>query len=74
MKNDLCYMNGYHFGDGAYQRYNGRPMVQFFVDEGDPAHPGSGLYPNLPRDGAAPSWADVWFWVRQWTGNLFPPS
>jgi hypothetical protein len=62
LKNDICYLNGYHFGNDAYQKFNGRPMVQFFVNEG--------AYGNLPKTGAAPSWADVWFWVRQWTNDL----
>jgi len=63
LRNDICYMNGYHFGNDAYQKDNGRPMVQFFINEG-------GMYVNLPKAGPAPSWADVWFWIRQWTNNL----
>ena len=68
MKNDLCYMNGYHFGSDAYQKYdlNGsglRPVVQFFVDEGH-------MFPNLPVSGAAPSWSDIWTQVRAWSNDL----
>lgn len=62
IRNDLCYMNGYHFGNDAYQKWNGRPQVQWFIDES--------MYPNLPRTGAAPSWTDVWYWVRQWSNSL----
>ena len=61
LKNDICYMNGYHFGNDAYQKYNGRPILQFFLDEG--------AYLNLPKPGA-PSWADVWSNIRQWTNDL----
>ena len=63
LRNDICYMNGLHFGNDAYQKYNGRPMLQFFINEG-------GMYPNLPKTGPAPSWEDVWFWIRQWTDNM----
>ncbi len=68
LRNDLCYMNGYHFRSDAYQKYNGRPMVQFFVNEGGPTW--TGMYPNLPYQGAAPSWPDVWYQIRQWTDHL----
>ena len=30
------------------------------------------MYQNPPATGPAPSWADVWFWIRQWTDN--PPG
>jgi hypothetical protein len=68
MKNDLCYMNGYHFGSDAYQKYdlNGtglRPIVQFFIDEGH-------MFPNLPVTGPAPSWADIWGQLRTWSNDL----
>ena len=68
VKNDLCYMNGYHFGDDAYQRYalgggRARPIVTFFVDEGH-------MFANLPATGPAPSWADVWTQARAWSDDL----
>jgi hypothetical protein len=69
LRNDICYMNGYHFGNDAYQKYDlgdgkgNRPMLLFFIDEG--------MYGSvLPSTGPAPSWADVWYWVRQWSNNL----
>ncbi|WP_020579732.1 hypothetical protein [Actinopolymorpha alba] len=68
IKNDLCYMNGYHFVDDAYQRYalegdGPRPIVTFFVDEGH-------MFSNLPPTGPAPSWSDIWRQVRGWSSNL----
>lgn len=63
LRNDICYANGHHFGNDAYQKWNGKPIVQFFIDEGHE-------FANLPKTGPAPSWADVWYWVRQWSNNL----
>src|SRR5436305_4347767 len=68
LRNDICYLNGFHFGNDAHQKWAGRPMMQFFINEGGPTW--QGMYPNLPPTGAAPSWADVWFWVRQWSSSL----
>ncbi len=62
LKNDICYMNGLHFGNDAYQKYQGRPVVQFFVDEGE--------YGNLPKSGAAPSWPDLWSQVSGFSADL----
>jgi len=59
IKNDMCYMNGTHFGNPAYFKANGRPVVQVFPDEG-----------VIPASGPAPSWADVWNWIGQWNNNL----
>lgn len=68
MRNDFCYLNGYHFGNNAYQKYNlnntgNHPILEFFLDE-------HGLFPNLPATGAAPSWADVWANLRSWSNDL----
>ena len=62
LKNDICYMNGLHFGNNAYQKFNGRPVVQFFVDEGE--------YPGLRTSGAAPSWPDVWVQLGSFSADL----
>ena len=62
LKNDICYMNGLHFGNNAYQKYNGRPVLQFFVDEGE--------YAGLRTTGAAPSWPDVWTQLGGFSGDL----
>jgi len=62
MKNDICYMNGLHFGNNAYQKSSGRPVVQFFVDESE--------YGNLPKTGAAPSWPDVWAQLGNFSADL----
>jgi hypothetical protein len=59
LRNDMCYMNGYHWGNDAYQKANGRPLVQIFPDEG-----------VIPATGAAPSWADVWVQIESWNNNL----
>ena len=59
IENDMCYMNGMHFGNNAYFKVNGRPVVQMFPDES-----------AIPASGPAPSWADVWNWVGQWNNNL----
>lgn len=59
IKNDMCYMNGMHFGNSAYFKVNGSPVVQVFPDEG-----------VIPANGPAPSWADVWTWIEQWNNNL----
>lgn len=59
IKNDMCYMNGKHFGNDAYFKVNGRPVVQMFPDEG-----------VIPSWGPAPSWADVWTYIQQWNEDL----
>lgn len=60
-KNDICYMNGLHFGNNAYQKYQGRPVLQFFVDQSE--------YGDLPATGTT-SWADVWTQVGDFSSNL----
>ncbi len=61
IRNDMCYMNGYHWGNDAYQKWNGRPVVQVFpYENGTP----------IPATGAAPSWADVWVQIANWNGDL----
>ena len=59
IKNDMCYMNGMHFGNYAYFKVNGRPVVQMFPDEG-----------VIPSSGPAPSWADAWTHIQEWNENL----
>lgn len=59
LRNDMCYMNGYHWGNDAYQKANGRPIVQIFPDES-----------VIPATGPAPSWADVWVQMENWNNNL----
>ncbi|WP_446742236.1 hypothetical protein [Silvibacterium acidisoli] len=61
LRNDMCYMNGYHWGNNAYQKWNGHPVVQVFpYESGTP----------IPATGAAPSWADVWAQIADWNSNL----
>jgi hypothetical protein len=59
IRNDMCYMNGKHFGNDAYQKADGRPIVMIFPD-----------YAVIPAFGAAPSWADVWLHVDEWNHDL----
>jgi hypothetical protein len=59
MRNDMCYMNGKHWGNPAYQKLNGRPILQVFPDEG-----------VIPATGPAPSWTDVWVHIESWNSNL----
>lgn len=49
IRNDMCYLNGTHFGNDAYLKSNGRPVLLIF--------PKGGV---IPPSGGAPSWADVW--------------
>ncbi len=59
LENDMCYMNGKHWGNSAYLKANGRPVVQVFPDE-----------EVIPSTGPAPSWADVWTQVGEWNEDL----
>ena len=59
LRNDMCWMNGKHWGNAAYEKLNGRPVVQVFPDEG-----------VIPSTGPAPSWTDVWYYIEQWNSNL----
>lgn len=59
LRNDMCAMNGAHFGNDAYLKQDGRPIVQVFPAEG-----------IIPRSGPAPSWTDVWLHVQDWTKDL----
>lgn len=59
IRNDMCWMNGKHWGNPAYEKFNGRPVVQVFPDEG-----------VIPATGPAPSWADAWYYIQQWNSNL----
>lgn len=59
IRNDMCYMNGEHWGNEAYLRVAGRPVLQVFPDEG-----------TIPSSGPAPSWADVWAQIADWNNNL----
>lgn len=58
-RNDMCWMNGRHWGSPAYEKLNGRPVLQVFPDEG-----------VIPMTGPAPSWSDVWYYIEQWNQNL----
>lgn len=57
LRNDMCYMNGYHWGNDAYQKSSGRPIVQVFVSE-DP----NAISPY--------TWSDVWTQIEDWNNNL----
>ncbi len=59
LRNDFCYLNGKHFGNNAYQKSVGRPIVQVFQDEA-----------VISATGPAPSWADVWVQLSGWVSNL----
>ncbi|HEV2135274.1 MAG TPA: hypothetical protein VGR47_13650 [Terracidiphilus sp.] len=59
IRNDMCWMNGKHWGNLAYQKLNGQPILQIFPDEG-----------VIPLTGPAPSWADVWVHIQSWNSNL----
>jgi len=59
IRNDMCYMNGMHWGNSAYLKANGRPVVQIFPSER-----------VIPATGSAPSWADVWKHVDEWNRKL----
>jgi hypothetical protein len=59
IRNDMCYMNGMHWGNSAYLKSNGRPVVQIFPDEA-----------VIPSSGQAPSWSDVWSQVESWNNDL----
>jgi hypothetical protein len=59
IRNDMCVMNGMHFGNDAYLRFNGRPVVLIF--------PSSAV---IPATGGAPSWADVWKHIDDWNKDL----
>lgn len=61
MKNDMCYMNGTHWGNDAYQKFHGRPVLQVFPNEG--------VIPATAPPGS-PSWADVWAAIESWDQNL----
>jgi hypothetical protein len=59
IRNDMCYLNGKHWGNNAYQKLNGRPVLQIFPEEG-----------VIAEKGAAPSWTDVWVHIAQWNNDL----
>ena len=59
IRNDMCWMNGKHWGSASYQKLNGRPILQIFPDEG-----------VIPLTGPAPSWTDVWIHIASWNSNL----
>lgn len=59
IRNDMCWMNGEHWGNVAYEKLNGRPVLQIFPDE-----------LVIPETGPAPSWADVWTYIESWNNNL----
>lgn len=59
LRNDMCWMNGKHWGDEAYQKFEGHPIVMIFPNE-----------TVIPGNGTAPSWADVWKQISDWNNNL----
>lgn len=59
IRNDMCYLNGTHFGSDAYLKYNGRPVLLIF--------PKGGI---IPPSGPEPSWADVWKHVDDFDKNI----
>jgi hypothetical protein len=59
LRNDMCAMNGAHWGNDAYLKQDGRPILQVFPEEG-----------IIPPSGPAPSWTDVWLHVQEWNRNL----
>jgi hypothetical protein len=59
LRNDMCYMNGRHWGNDAYLKVNGHPVVQVFPDD-----------QSIPANGPAPSWTDVWVHVNVWNQDL----
>lgn len=59
MRNDMCYMNGTHWGNDAYQKANGRPILEIFPVED-----------VIPATGPAPSWSDVWSQIESWNSDL----
>ena len=59
IRNDMCWMNGKHWGNVAYEKLNGRPVLQIFPDEG-----------VISLTGPAPSWADVWANIENWNNDL----
>jgi len=59
LRNDMCYMNGHHWGNDAYQKVNGHPIVLVFPDD-----------QSIPTTGPAPSWTDVWIHVNEWNQYL----
>ena len=59
MQNDMCYMNGMHWGNPAYLKVNGQPVLQIFPQED-----------VIPATGPAPSWEDAWAQIEAWNENL----
>jgi len=59
LRNDMCYMNGTEWGNRAYLKSNGQPVVMNFPNES-----------VIAATGPAPSWADVWANIQQWNEDL----
>jgi hypothetical protein len=59
IRNDMCYLNGMHFGSNSYLKSNGRPVLLVF--------PKGGV---IPPSGGAPSWADAWKHVDDFDKNI----
>jgi hypothetical protein len=59
VRNDMCYMNGKHWGNDAYLKINGRPVVLVFPDER-----------VISPLGPAPSWQDLWTHINEWNDDL----
>ena len=59
IRNDMCFLNGRNFGNDAYQKSGGRPIVLVFPQEG-----------IIPPNGPAPSWTDVWIHIDEWDHEL----
>jgi hypothetical protein len=59
LRNDMCAMNGTHWGNDAYLKQDGRPVLLVFPAED-----------VIPASGPAPSWTDVWIHVAEWNRDL----
>ncbi len=59
LRNDICYINAAHWGNDAYEKVNGRPILEFFLYDG-----------VIPTTGPAPSWEDVWVHIGDWVNDL----
>jgi len=60
LENDMCYLNAAHFGNKAYLKASGQPILQVFQYETQNAFPATG----------APSWQDVWNNIEIWNSSL----
>ncbi|MEP6756693.1 MAG: hypothetical protein ABJA67_14400 [Chthonomonadales bacterium] len=59
LRNDMCYLNGMHWSNSAYEKRGGQPILQVFPNEA-----------IIDATGPTPSWADVWIQLQNWNNNL----